>query len=348
MKTKFYVVAGIVLLLAGLAAVPLADITNFDGLHLSGTFGTATPQLLLQNNGTSNSFEIRDANTTPVVSVDADGNAVFLADVDLSGADVSGVSTTTLASLEVTGNAIANTLGITGVTTLKNNLIVDGTVGVTGAVTFGADGTAADVTFYSDTTGDYMLYDQSEEALTIIGTNGQDALNVDDGNVDIEDDVDVNGTTNLDDVDIDLSASLNIDGHMLDVGSGTYTLADGDNDVGIDGDLEANGAANIAGNLTLGAATIWSTASITPTDGAVFTPTTSIVNLTAAAEVTPTIAACTDGAQLILYGGANQTVNLADGDNFVLASAVVLGQYDALRLACIANKWVQLSAVSAN
>lgn len=131
------------------------------------------------------------------------------------------------------------------------------TVQVDGATTFGVDGTGVDVRFYSDTAGDSMLWDESEEALTIVGTDAQDALNVDDGNVDIADDLDVDGTTNLDDVDIDLTASLNIDGHMVDIGTGSYATADGDNDLGVAGDLEVDGATDLDGTLAVaGAATM--------------------------------------------------------------------------------------------
>lgn len=70
-------------------------------------------------------------------------------------------------------------------------------------LTTGIAGTGYDVQFFSSTSGDHFLWDASEEALTIIGTNAQDALNVDDGNVDIADDIDVDGTSNLDIVDID-------------------------------------------------------------------------------------------------------------------------------------------------
>jgi len=61
------------------------------------------------------------------------------------------------------------------------------TVQIDGATTFGIDGTGVDVRFYSDTAGDSMLWDESEEALTITGTDGQDALNIPDGNLDVDD-----------------------------------------------------------------------------------------------------------------------------------------------------------------
>jgi len=76
-------------------------------------------------------------------------------------------------------------------------------------VTVGSDGSGQDVIFYSGTSGDNLTWDSSEEKLTITGTNGQTALDVADGNlvvadnIDLEGDIDVNGTANLDAVDID-------------------------------------------------------------------------------------------------------------------------------------------------
>jgi len=63
----------------------------------------------------------------------------------------------------------------------------------TGAVAAGTDGAGVDVTFYSGTAGDNMLWDASEEKLVITGTDGQNALEVADGNVSITDDLTVTG-----------------------------------------------------------------------------------------------------------------------------------------------------------
>ena len=66
---------------------------------------------------------------------------------------------------------------------------------VTGASAFGVDGTGVDVTFHSDTAGDNMLWDASDEKLVITGTNGANALEVADGDVAITDNLTV--TSNL-------------------------------------------------------------------------------------------------------------------------------------------------------
>ena len=87
-----------------------------------------------------------------------------------------------------------------------------------GPVTVGANGTAYDVTFYSNTADDLFLWDASEEALTITGTNAQAALTVADGNVAITDDLDVDGTANLDVTDIDgavdMASTLAVGGNI--------------------------------------------------------------------------------------------------------------------------------------
>jgi|TARA_R110001599_G_scaffold112454_8_gene277165 hypothetical protein len=67
--------------------------------------------------------------------------------------------------------------------------------GLTTAAAFGADGSGVDVTFNSATAGDVMLWDASEEKLVITGTNGQNSLEVADGDVSITDALTVTGTT---------------------------------------------------------------------------------------------------------------------------------------------------------
>jgi hypothetical protein len=56
------------------------------------------------------------------------------------------------------------------------------TLSATGAVTVGVDGTGADVTFHSATSGDYMLWDTSAKQLKIVGTASSTALDIDTGN----------------------------------------------------------------------------------------------------------------------------------------------------------------------
>ncbi len=89
MKTKIItlVVAILVVLLVALpAAGQLEGITNFNGVHMAqSSFATATPQLLIQNGGAGVSVEVRDANATPVWSVDSAGGVTQTGDTTLSG-----------------------------------------------------------------------------------------------------------------------------------------------------------------------------------------------------------------------------------------------------------------------
>jgi hypothetical protein len=150
MKTKLFVVAGILLVLAGLAAVPLADITNLDGLHLSGSFGTATPQLMIQNEGSSVSLEVRNDDGTPVFSVGSTGDVTYTG--FSSGGGVVEANTTISGTLAVSDDVsivddltvdddavVGGTLVVSGATTLADDLAVTGDTDLAGALEFGSD-----------------------------------------------------------------------------------------------------------------------------------------------------------------------------------------------------------------
>ena len=77
-----------------------------------------------------------------------------------------------------------------------------------GGLIVGTDGSGLDVTFHSATAGDAMVWDSSEEKLTITGTSAQTALDIADGNVTIADNLDVGGTTNVDILDVDTSIAF--------------------------------------------------------------------------------------------------------------------------------------------
>lgn len=62
-----------------------------------------------------------------------------------------------------------------------------GNVTVLGTFTTSVAGTGTDVQFFSATSGDHLLYDASAEKLVIIGTDGQNAFEVTDGDVVITD-----------------------------------------------------------------------------------------------------------------------------------------------------------------
>jgi hypothetical protein len=146
-------------------------------------------------------------NTTPGVVqkdiVDAKGDIIAATAADAVSRLAVGSNTYVLTadSTAATGLAWAapTTGDITGVTA-GTNISGGGTSGtvtvnlaIDAAVDFGSDGSGVDVSFHSATAGDLMLWDASEEKLTITGTNGQTALDVADGNVTITDTLTVSG-----------------------------------------------------------------------------------------------------------------------------------------------------------
>ena len=108
----------------------------------------------------------------------SDSNATkraLISDITALAGDIQGVT----AGTNISGGGTSGTVTV--------NLAIDA------AVEAGSDGSGVDVTFHSDTAGDYALWDSSEEKLILEGTNGATVLDVTDGNVVIGD-----GTLTLD------------------------------------------------------------------------------------------------------------------------------------------------------
>ncbi len=127
------------------------------------------------------------------------------------------------------------------------------------------------------------------------------------------------------------------DGTLTQTGAATFSTT-----------IAVTGASTFIGAATFSANPILPTQSITPTDGGTITPTLRIVTLTPAGALGTALGACTTGHETVLYNSVNANVVISDTGNFIGAGNQTLGQYDALRLACIDSKWVQVSAVSAN
>jgi len=170
------------------------------------------------------------------------------------------------------GDGILNITSDTEVEINATAVDLNGTLDVSGTLTVGADGSGTDVIFYSGTAGDNFTWDASEEKLTITGTDGQTALDIADGNlvvaddVDIEGDIDVNGTANLDNTDIDgtlnVSGDLTLQSKLLVPASaqGIFGAADGDTGIrwegtdvlAIDTDGSERVTINADGNVGIG------------------------------------------------------------------------------------------------
>ena len=103
-------------------------------------------------------------------------------------------------------------------------ITADDTSTFTNGLTVGSDGSGADVTFHSATSSDNFLWDSSEEALIITGTDGQTALNVADGNLVVADTLDVNGTVDFDVTDFDVASSGDVDLVSTSNAAGAITI----------------------------------------------------------------------------------------------------------------------------
>ena len=97
----------------------------------------------------------------------------------------------------LTSTAASNTFGATSFNdadiTNVGGIALDTITSDGSSIAFGSAGSGEDVYFYSATSGDHMLWDSSDEKLVIIGTDGQNALEVTDGNVAITDNLTVSG-----------------------------------------------------------------------------------------------------------------------------------------------------------
>ena len=115
---------------------------------------------------------------------------------------------------------------------------IDGAVQIDAAVTVGVDGTGQDVKFFGDTSGRYMLWDQSGDELAFVGASklslhdaagGENIVATSDGHLEI------NSGTTLDitaaTVDINAATKFNVDGPTQLTGVVTVGVDDTGHDV---------------------------------------------------------------------------------------------------------------------
>jgi hypothetical protein len=179
--------ATLTLNLAGLTAAQAfgADGAGVDVTFHSGTAGdylmwdASEEKLILEGTNGATALDVTDGNVVI-------GDGTLTIGSDGAGEDVTFHSDTAGDYMQWDSSEEKLILeGTNGATVLD---VTDGNVVIgDGTLTVGSDGAGEDVTFYSDTAGDSMVWDSSAEKLTITGTNGQTALDVADGDVTITD-----------------------------------------------------------------------------------------------------------------------------------------------------------------
>ena len=183
---------------------------NFDDIE---AFVNTTPGVV-QNDIVDAKGDIIAATAADAVSRLAVGTDTYVLTAD------SGEATGLVWAAPTTGDVTGVAAGANIDVTSASGPVPSVALAIDAAVDFGSDGSGVDVSFHSATAGDLMLWDASDEKLVITGTNGQNSLEVADGNVSITDDLTVSGNCTIQTLDMDTI----VEGDVI-YGSGADTLA---------------------------------------------------------------------------------------------------------------------------
>ncbi len=222
-------------------------------------------------------------------------------------------------------------------------------ISTAGTLTVGTDAAGTDVLFYTDATGEELLWDASENSLLLDGTDGATALNVTDGNVIFGDNLTVSGTSGVtlgngatvvntsatlltvteNNITLAASATTTASGDVyvtkaLKVGNGTPTVALANEAAYIEGALEVDGASNFGGLITAaGDVTLSNGATVVNTSATLLTVTEN--NITLAASATTTASGDVYVTKALKVGNGTPTVELANEAAYIEGALEVDG-----------------------
>ena len=230
-----------------------AELNLIDGGTARGTTAVASGDGILINDGGTMRMTNVDTVSTYFSSHNVGGGNIVTTGALNSGSITSGFGAIDIGSsaLSTTGSVTlgATSFGDNNITNV-GNIALDSITSDGSEIKFGSAGSGEDVYFYSATSGDHMLWDASDEKLVIIGTNGQNALEVTDGNVAITDNLTVSGdltvsgtTTTID------TTNLTVTDPLIKLAQGT--TASPANDLGIIFTRGNGSSSNIANRAIL-------------------------------------------------------------------------------------------------
>ena len=166
-------------------------------VDLAGDITGVTAGTALSGGGTSGTVTVNvDVNgATSATATTSD--YMLISDGDDSNATKKALISDVVSAGDITEVTTAAASGLQGGATSAAVALSVNFAGLTAAQAWGSDGSGIDMTWYSDTAGDSMVWDSSAEALTITGTDGQNALDIADGNLSVTDTATI-GTLTLD------------------------------------------------------------------------------------------------------------------------------------------------------